>query len=245
MPRRRKKTTRYKRRRRRTYRRRTRRRRGRRPITTTLYPKTKLVRMKYQTMLTLDAAASPALVYHRYRLNSAFDPDYDSVVTDSSFRSFDQTMALYNRYTVLSTRFYARPFGPGIRNNSNEEACNYGITVFPKGEPALLTGKTFNDMRESRLGPTRSGWLHFYNEGNKGLSITVSMKKHFNVQKAGLMCEEGFSGGPSTNPGSNHTAIIGVWACSPTEADLDPITFTVEMDSYVLLTEPKYLGPSF
>lgn len=142
MPRRRKKKPAYKRRRRRTYRRRTRWRRRRKSyISDTIFPKQKVVKMKYQTLTTLDPT-STSLAYHRYNLSSVYDPDYDSVVTDASARTFDECVGqAYNRYLVLGAKISIRPFGPDTRNASNAPAATYGVMMFPRDNKSLLSAK--------------------------------------------------------------------------------------------------------
>lgn len=247
MPRRRKKTTKYKRRRRRTYRRRMRRKRRPRRISDTIFPPTQVVKMKYQTLLTLDPPSAGTIAYHRYNLSSVFDPDYDSVITDSSCRTFDQSMAAYQRYLVLGCRISVRPFGPEIRNSSSAPAAAYGVMVFPRDNSSFLSGKNWNDLEETRVAaPSKRAWVNFYNPNNRSLNLNYSQKKHFQTSAIALKADEAFSGDAATSPGSAHTGLAGVWLCSPgAAADISPLTFNVRIEYIVQLYSPKFVAASF
>lgn len=85
-------------------------------------PDSVIVKMNYPTVLRL-AGATPQ--FHVYRGNSLFDPDFTGAGQQPG--GFDQWMALYTRYRVLSSKIKIVP--------SNESSVGNVIVAYPSLNP--------------------------------------------------------------------------------------------------------------
>lgn len=97
--------------------------RGILPRITMAQPDQKLVRLRYHTLITLDAGVG-LIAQHQFRMNSAFDPDYTG--TGHQPMLYDQYAALYNRYCVLKTHMIARAI---VSNNTSGVPGLMGILI--------------------------------------------------------------------------------------------------------------------
>lgn len=107
-------------------------RRRRRRVRYTM-PSKMLVKLRYNTKVTLDPDATALGGEHLFRANCIYDPDYTGAGHQP--RGFDQWMGLYHRFHVIGSRIRARcvsigtetvPFYLGI-SKSRGGSSNLGI----------------------------------------------------------------------------------------------------------------------
>lgn len=93
-------------------------------------PKVAYRLLKYSDLITVPSQISTIRSLYSFRANSAFDPDYTGIGHQPL--GFDQMMALYARYEVISTKCTATFF------NDQEEALIVGSYV-SNGVPTMPT----------------------------------------------------------------------------------------------------------
>lgn len=72
------------------------------------FPKTRMVKLRYITNISLDASAG-AVTSYGFRSNSIYDPDYSGTGNQPYYT--DQMFASYNKCTVVGSKITITPFG--------------------------------------------------------------------------------------------------------------------------------------
>lgn len=79
-----------------------------RKLTLQPFPKTRMVKLRYITNISLDASTGAAASYG-FRSNSIYDPDYSGTGNQPYYT--DQMFASYNKCTVVGSKITITPFG--------------------------------------------------------------------------------------------------------------------------------------
>lgn len=91
---------------------RTRKNKRRNHIANSPFPKTRLAKLTYYTEVELDSTGAVPDV-HTFKANGMFDPDYSAAGHQPM--GFDEYMALYNHFEVISSKMTARFIPSGAR----------------------------------------------------------------------------------------------------------------------------------
>lgn len=224
----------FRRRKKRTFRRVVRRkRRRRRKLVLAGFPNKKLVRLKFSTTASLTPTAGDIPCSY-FRANGCYDPDcLASAGNDHRPRGFNEWMQLYSHYTVLGSKIKVTPFSSF---QAGIDVPNFGIVL--RADQSFPYAK-FSDLAESRLAGAgcKGSWR---NLGTKTYTKGFSTRKFFGVRN--FIAKALYRGTVSADPAEE--AIFALWACTPDLRLIDPIKFVVNIEYIVMLTEPKYIGPS-
>lgn len=77
-------------------------------VSTTPFPKTRMVKLRYITSVSLDANAGATTSY-AFRSNDLYDCDYSGTGAQPYY--FDQLMQMYKQFTVVGSKIVITPFG--------------------------------------------------------------------------------------------------------------------------------------
>ena len=214
-------------------------------LTLSGFPDKKLVKLRYvDSNVTLDAGAGLA-TSHTFVCNSLFDPDF--TFTGHQPMGYDQWSAIYERYTVLSSKITARYNPTGV---ANVNPFYFGITIDGEDGSGISTFTSINAILESK-----------YSQGYKTGGVVASAnntkyvfpyatkywnaKKYFGVKDVvdgqvytGLM--------GNTGTGANPSVInkFIVWAASIDGNDPGAGSLTVEIEYVALLHNPILIDGS-
>mgnify|MGYP000665845920 FL=1 len=219
------------------------RRRRRVNIPRSLFPKNKLVSLRYVWQGALDASAG-GLASKQFNLNGMYDPEV--AVGGHQPRGFDQLMAAYNRYCVVSVK---AQFINLNNDTSNDNPPQYfGLKV--SSSATEIASYSAVDLLESRQKVKMAEGGMIYPTIHKADSISGrpsvmklwSAKKYFGGTVVG---SDEHTGTASANPTSSSRAILDCWVGHPSSS-VNPASgsYLVILDYVALFTEPIRLGPS-
>lgn len=134
-----------------------------------------------------------------YRANGMFDPDRSG--TGAQPAGFDQLIALYNRYIVLSTKtectFTLTGSSVPVYGMIGETASSIGFNAFTvasvAGNARVVTGA---------INPSGTPSLK--------LKLFTSTPEVWGVDKASVLQDSEFWGGPTYDPSNVHHHVVGV-----------------------------------
>jgi len=214
-------------------------------LTLSGFPDRKLVKLRYvDSDVTLDAGAG--LVQSKtFSCNSLFDPDITSVGHQPM--GYDQWSAIYQRYTVLSSKITVR-YNPITVSNVNP--FFFGVTIDVPDGIGVSGFSSINNLLESKFsaGYKTGGVVASANNLKYTFPYCVkywSAKKMFGLKNpndgqvyTGLMGNTG----TGTSPGVQGKFVV--WAAAIDGNDPGSGSFTVEIDYIALLHVPNLIDGS-
>jgi len=193
-------------------------------------PNTLLRKLRYVDSVVINAGAGAA-VNHFFSANGLFDPDVSG--TGHQPLAFDQYIAMYDHYKVLSSKMTIHPLAnPSASTADNQQI----ITIYLDDDTTSIVN--MNNMIEQ--GQTS---YMVVNSGAsappKGLSRTFNSNTFFSNRKASSQ----LLGTSSANPSEQCFFNIST---SPLNGSGDPVSLAVlvVIDYVVSFTERKSLGSS-
>lgn len=191
------------------------------------FPKSKLVKLRYNQTVSINPGAGSAQAY-AFRTNSIFDPDQTG--TGHQPMGHDLWANVYDHYCVVGSRIRAT-FVPV---NAGTGQCCFGIRLDDDGSSSSIYVTDYIESGQSvyRLQPD-----NYLVTKPQSLSKGWSAKKWFGVKNIGDNISR--IGAPFGSNPSDQAAFI-LWAGPVDEsADLGAWNITVTIEYSVLLTEPK------
>ncbi len=188
----------------------------------------RIVSMRYQ--FDLPIAANTAIAHQRFRANGLFDPD--STGAGHQPRGFDQFMALYDKYVVLSARITLRGFEPG---NSNPFVLAVRASEATAGLPSNIL-----DLIELKGGQFR---VSTANAGTPParMKLSVNIARFFN-RSGGIQDDPDLQGTSTADP--TKLVEFRVSAVRASATDTGNVLLVGWIDFKVMLLEPKLIAQS-
>lgn len=200
-----------------------------------LQPRTKPIKLKYVTQITLSPSDNTA-INREFRANSLYDPEV--AVGGHQPYGFDQLSAFYQHYTVIGSKITVTP----IDSNDLTQGGIFGVTL--ASTTGTLTGYETLDIME-RPG-TQSYVLPL--KSVSGWTSKPVMRAHGKFSAKRFFGLTSIVGNPAyrTSVGANPTedAIFAVWYGSATGGDPTNASFAVEIEYIAIFSEKKELTPS-
>lgn len=221
------------------------------------FPQSLRTKLKYVTKKDFDVDGHAAIEYEAFRANGMFDPEVS--VGGHQPRGFDQSMAMYNSFTVLSSKIsvnwaYAGYDGPGSLDGTNvyliketqaagssaaASACPPVMCGIYKGTDALALPSTAAEVMEH----DRTVWKSM-NCQQPGIITSTSCRIGSFYGKSNLVGAEGYSGTASADPDEQVRYTVWVGRTGNTSAGKCFISAYVTITYDVVFTEPKVLQAS-
>lgn len=199
------------------------------------FPKSKLVKLRYVQIFTLNAT-SVAPAVQVFRANSLYDPDQTG--TGHQPANFDRWTNVYDHYTVIGAKITAK-FLPNSGSNVNPAIM--GIALSDGG--TSVAGSSTEDILERKLTASNKDSVGIINayQGLKPVSAFFSASKFFGKPNSSIIGDGQYKGKMgNTGTGSNPTegAFFEVFA---TAIDNEPgaMKCIATVDYVAVLTEPK------
>lgn len=197
-------------------------RRVRRAVT--LWPVSRLVKLKLVKAFTSTPDGAGQIKTHTLFLNTLNDPT--SGMGDGLPLGLDQWAALYRRYCVVGARVFVK-----VHNVTSTGAVAYGLTVY---EPGNTTAPASHE-EAMELPHTRSRILS-PDMDHSGLGISWSAKRAFKVKN--LKDASELHGDLSTSPTSpTKTARMYLWSQDVNSTETHTIEGFLTMEFIVLLMD--------
>lgn len=197
------------------------------------FPKSKMVKLRYVTEITLDPAANLYQVHH-FRANSLFDPDYTGIGHQPS--NFDRWMNIYNHYTVVGSKITAKYMPTAAPSGSTGSYFGIMLTDDYKTIGNVFTSGGVANIMEQRLN-TSSRFV----AGAHVLAHPCTVVKRFSAKKffgkKDQVMDGLYRGDASSNPQEN--AFFSVYTMSVGGNDPALINVLIKIDYIAVLTEPK------
>lgn len=214
----------------RTYRKRSFKRRSSRGRSWAPLPKQRVVKFKYVTTISPNAAAG-FVADHIFSANGLFDPD----ITGAGHQpyGFDQMMLHYDHYTVIGSKVKVI----AVNNTTNPIWIMSAI----RDSNTSLTGN-FSDTLLEQPGISKKLTTYLSSGGSRvATSQFYSTKKFFGVRN--FINKSAYRGTDAANPTEQAYFHILVGAQTTTD-DPTPQVMHVEIEYTAVLTEPKILVQS-
>lgn len=162
----------------------------------------------YPFVFTSSSAASNTW-YWQFRINSLYDPDFTG--GGSQPTTFDQWMALYDRYRVIATTAEIS-VGNVASASGGLPSCVMAMAPGQDAAPTL-TFQGVAGMRDARQSNFNK------NYGNTAfLKATYMMKDVFGVDEEAIMSELNFTGSASASAASVAYLTVAGWVLGATDA---------------------------
>lgn len=200
------------------------------------FPKSKVVKMRYNEHVSLNSA-SGAIATNFFRANSIFDPNQTGIGHQPLGR--DQWELFYNTYTVIGAKVTVNFCVQGVPTPSST-ATQLAVGIYLCDDTTVPT--TVEEMVEQGL----SKWNYIIGVSQSGKAIrqmthTYSPKKFHNIKD--MKDNQALLGADfSTNPVQQ--AYFAVWSGACAGGDPGAISCDVIIDYIVLCSEPKTLAQS-
>ena len=192
------------------------------------FPRTTTRKLKYVESFGLDSSTASALATYVFSCNGLYDPNITG--TGHQPYGFDQLMALYNHYEVLSSKIKITIADSNATNsiglicrvdaNGNLNTSNLQLIM---EQPD--TKKVIFNPAEAHRTILRHSW---------------NQRKFFGKRKAG---DEALCGTGGNNPAESSFYIIGLASVDP-NANAPNMYLTVEIDYVARFFEPQELSSS-
>jgi len=199
------------------------------------FPKQQVVKLKYVTEqpISINTGLSKSV---NFCANGMFDPEL--ALGGHQPKMFDQWMAVYSHYNVLSSKVTVR-----LASSVSANLC-WGVSRTPTTDQ--LNGKTLSYILENRYQGdwTLNGSANVGPETttpqNRMMHADYSQKSEFGPNSEG---RDDLNGSAIINP--HEQSIFELWAC-PVGGSTSAINalFIVEIEYLALLTEPKIVSQS-
>lgn len=187
------------------------------------FPIKKRVKMDYcTTFLATPPTLANSVSTTTFRFNSLFDPD--ATIGGHQPYGFDQWMAMYTRFTVVSATAYL------VCNPSTSAAYtgNFGMNITALGAP-LVTNE------ETAIESQYSVWCPYSQQrGYSSTTIKLDVAKYFGVHD--VMDDDTLTGNSTTD--CFKQAILNCWV-SGDLASTPASSFTLVITYDVMLHEPR------
>lgn len=194
-----------------------------------IFPERKLVRLKYNTALTLNPPASGAPVFHDF-VSSCYDPDSTTALGDHQPMGFDQLAPFYAKYTVLGMKMTAT-FGHS--NDSSAVYTPYLVGIYKVGAAGHTKPTSVDSLIEN--GNSNYRWVQLTNINRPTtITSTYSIKKMLSVKDP--LDEPNLACTTSANPGK--VGVMSVFAAPMNQSDdLPAINVNVCLELIVMCHE--------
>ncbi len=192
------------------------------------------VKLRYCDFIDINPGAATPTNFI-FRANSLFDPNFSG--TGHQPMNFDQWAAMYDHYTVISSKITVRywpegttaPTGSGIMavyllDNSTS---NTGVLATTQIEQGKCTWRAFGPLDSGRAPPLRKSF---------------NAKRYFSITDIKDNRDQ-LGAATSTNPteGAFYHIMVAPFDLS---ADLSPVNVFVQIDYVAIMTEPRELAQS-
>ena len=201
-------------------------------------PPRKFARLKYTTIQTTASFTAGNIVVYEYRANGMYDPEV--ALGGHQPYGFDQLMAQYNNFTVLSSTITAE----GLQNSNNRDQQWRLFCYTIAGTPATAFGagglNTLLELPIQSQGVLLAAGEHLEKMRRIGLSCNVA--KFAGKPAKDLIGELDYRGTDTADPTKQvYFALVG-WepALGAGAANLFKITITYNC----VFTDPRYFIPS-
>lgn len=188
-------------------------------------------RLRYCTPLALNCSVGTTVAYV-FSANGLYDPD----ITGSGHQpyGFDQLMAMYNHYTVISSKCQVRWY-----NNTNFPV-NCGIAL--RDDSSGVNGTAISQILETPGTVSRMLGASASQDSAGAVSKGFSCRRFF-TRRTPIIEDANLRGTAAANP--TEQAYFHVFATPNLDTDDPPqITGTVVIDFIAWFTEPKILAQS-
>lgn len=200
------------------------------------FSKSHMVKLRYSTEILLNPAVGGVPVYHVFRANGIFDPDFTGVGHQP--RGFDEWMAVYQHYTVVGSKCTMR-WLPSSATSKVPSA--YGVAVT---DTTTFPHTSLSDVIESVEGGQTwrsAGGIGMASKGSTPvITRKFSAKKFFGTRD--IIGEAGYKGTDAANPIEDANFIV--WATGCAAAEPDALCYQVTIDYVAVLTERRGLDAS-
>lgn len=198
---------------------------------TPLFPATVVRRLPYfETSLNLTGTGG---VYSQYvfTANGLYDPNVTS--TGHQPMGFDYMMALYEQYTVLSSKITVRACGNGI------QAVNVGLCLSPDTVTLVVPDIVENGLMTAKVLDGRAGGGYGTGVRIKTLNLNCDVAKYFGRRnQRELVDDVTLSGTAAANPAEQVYFVIGQWGFG-SFTDNTAIAFDVTIEYTARFWEPR------
>ena len=188
-----------------------------------LLPPLAIVKHRFSTAFTLDGGSTTYIAFHKFRVNSLWDPDYTSSVADKSAFFYTEMAEFYHRYCVLDAKwkitFYARSADDSA--GQDNLAVGYAVKRSYSWDPVANEVLNEPSTHSRALGPP---------DGNRGIVKMIgsqAMSTFAGVPRDQLNSDDKMRSLTGTNP--NKTAYLHVFASQVTESE-DPLKIDVRIE---------------
>lgn len=188
-----------------------------------LLPPVAMCKHRYSTSFTLDGDTTTYIAFHKFRLNSVYDPDFTSTVFDNSSFFYDQMAELYHRYAVLDCKWKVTFYARSADSSSGQDNLLVGYAVKRTYTWDPVANEVLNEpsTRSRALGPP---------DGNRGI-ITLhgsqAISTFAGVPRDQINSDDKLRASVGANP--NKTAYLHVFASQVT-AQEDPLKIDVKIE---------------
>lgn len=204
------------------------------------FPSNQTYMFRYATSVSLNPGAAGSNALYQFRANDLYDPDFTS--TGGQPRGFDQIMAFYNHFTVVSSRARIHVSQPTATTTGNQ----FALLCLTGASADISVSTALSDYCEI-IDPSIRDWglLGTLNNGRSAMFeskwIKFDAKKFFGKQLNVLYAD--FQGSASSSPVEQafFNVVVGAWDGS---SDTDAVRALVEIEFFARFSEPKPLPAS-
>lgn len=197
------------------------------------FPVSKVAKLRYSDVVTINPTASGVAMFHAFRANSIYDPDSTGVGHQPMGR--DIWAQVYNHYTVIGSKITATMVPSGTSNYQ----ATFGITIDDNATPA---DQTINTLIE-RGNSVYKQFLNSYQYNSQSVSVLrkgFSARKFFHIKN---IRDNILTYGAEQGSNPTDQAYFLVWVGS-NSADIDLVSVQVTIEYLVLFTEPADISAS-
>lgn len=195
-------------------------------------PPRALVKMRYNTPITLDVGVTGIAAIHAFSCNGCYDPD--ATGTGHQPMGFDQWSSFYQRYQVLRSKITVTFFATA----DPLQRSIVGIRTNAQTTLAYSTAATICETGDVAYAP-----LTFATGGNNVARVT----KHFDARQQfgarGIIGEDALSALITANPSEQYYFIVFAAPASPGD-DTPEIDCQVQIEYEVLFSSPREMSSS-
>lgn len=158
------------------------------------FPEQYVAKLKYVTYFTLDPGAA-GTAFYKFQCNGMYDPDITS--TGHQPLGFDQLMAWYNIYTVISSKINV------MFTSSDATALGQAVVgIYQDDDATTPASGNFEQLLEQPT--TRYAYLAPLTGGKNGQKVSYgwSARKYYGRTIGSLASDSQFAGTAAANPSS-------------------------------------------
>lgn len=166
---------------------------------------------------------------HIFSANGLFDPNITG--TGHQPIGFDETMAMFDHYTVIGTKIRVEFLN---MDPTNQMICGITLVDSSSANPDIRVQIENGQTRYKQLGP--------HGEANDKMTIRHTASPSRFLGRPNIMSEDDLRGSASANPVEQ--LFFHVWAAPNSSVDATTVECLVQLDYIAILTEPKRLALS-